>query len=232
MTKQRVSEAAWKEGLYDSFEKVRSHTIPYEVTVGKFDILVLPSVFSPKYFTDSLWFAERLPAIVRDASFLEIGCGTGIVSLYCAAAGAEVTATDINRQAVINTIRNAKKVGFPIAVREGDLFKALFPREKFDFMFWNHPFNSWADHEPDVLLRAGIDPDYRDLRRYMLHGRRHLTGRGAQLLGSSDMAEVEKLRRIAHACACKLTVLEQGDMPIEDGSDVWNTYYIYRIDPH
>lgn len=232
MNTHRVNPADWKTGLYESFDKVRSHTEPYEIAVGKFNLLVLPDVFSPKYFTDSLWFAERLPAIVRDASFLEIGCGTGIVSLYCAAAGATVTATDINRQAVINTIRNAKKVGFPITVREGDLFKALFPREKFDFMFWNHPFNSWADREPDVLLRAGIDPDYRDLKRYMLHGRRHLTGRGAQLLGSSDMAEVEKLKQVAHACACKLTVLEQGDMPIEDGSDVWNTYYIYRIDPH
>lgn len=200
------------------------------MTVGKFDILVLPNVFSPKYFTDSLWFAERLPAIVKSASFLEIGTGTGIAALYCAAAGATVTATDINQRAVTNTIRNARKASLPISVRHGDMFAPLFSFEKYDYMFWNHPFNSWNGQVPDMLMRAGIDPDYRDLERYMLHGKSHLTGRGAQLLGSSDMAEVDCINEIADRYGRKLTVLSEGEMPIENGSEVWNTYYIYRID--
>jgi len=231
VTHHRVSPEEWKAGLYGSFDKVRSHRKPYEISVGKFDITVLPNVFSPKYFTDSLWFAERLPAIVQKSDFLEIGTGTGIVALYCAAAGASVTATDINSEAVKNAARNARKVRLPISVRQGDMFAPLSPHEKFDYVFWNHPFNSWSGPVPDMLMRAGIDPDYRDLKRYVRFGRRHLTGRGAHLLGSSDMAEVERLNYVVEECACTLTVLEQGDMPIEDGSDVWNTYYIYRIDP-
>ena len=230
MTKHRVSEQEWKQGIYESFAKVAKHTGQYEITVGKFDITVLPNVFSPKYFTDSLWFAEELPAIVGKKTFLEVGVGTGIVALYCAAAGATVTAIDINLDACRNTVMNAKRYGFSMSVRGGNVYDALAPAEKFDSIFWNHPFNDW-DEDVEILLRAGIDPRYEGLRRYVEGARAHLNPGGQLLLGSSDMARTSVIEKIAAENDRRLTVLRSVDMPIEEDSEVWNTYFIYQFDP-
>ncbi len=46
-----------------------------------------PNVFSPKYFHDTKFFAENLP-IKKDEDFLEIGCGTGVCSIFAAWKGA------------------------------------------------------------------------------------------------------------------------------------------------
>lgn len=226
----RVSPDEWKQGIYDSFDKVRTHTEPYMVEVGKFEIVVLPDVFSPKYFTDSLWFAEELPKIVKTRTFLEVGTGTGLIALYCAAAGATVTATDINPAAWRNTWINAGRFGLAISIRYGDMYAAIGTDEKFDFIFWNHPFNNW-DTKPDMLLRAGIDPNYEGLSRYVREGKSHLTQQGALLLGTSDMAQTEEIEKIAAENNYRLTLLKSAELPIEDGSDVLNTYLIYRFDP-
>lgn len=229
MTKGRVNEAEWRQGIYDSFAKVKQHTYWYTINVGHFSIVVLPDVFSPKYFTDSLYFAEELAKIVGEKSLLEIGPGTGIASLYCAEGGARVTAIDINPQAVRNSRINAEYYQLPIDVREGDVYAALAPEEKFDFIFWNHPFNDW-DEPVEMLIRAGIDPRYEALRRYIAGARAHLVPGGQLLLGSSDMAHTSVIEQIAAENRYRLSTLASVDMPIEEGHEVWNTYFIYHFD--
>jgi len=49
--------------------------------------------------------------VVDGEDLLEMGCGSGIISLHCAAAGARVTAVDLNPAAVECTIENARKNG-------------------------------------------------------------------------------------------------------------------------
>ena len=229
MTHNRVNAEDWRRGLYESFAKVAKHDKPYEVRVGVFDITVLPDVFSPKYFTDSLYFAEALAKIVGAKSLLEIGPGTGIIALYCATAGAHVTAVDINPQAYRNTQINAERLGLPISVRHGDLYAPLSPEEKFDYIFWNHPFNNWNE-DVSMLMRAGVDPQYKALRQYVCDAKKHLNPGGQLLLGSSDMAQTSEIEKIAADNGYRLTTLASEDMPIEDGHKVWNTYLIYRFD--
>jgi len=117
---------------------------------GNFTITVLPNVFSPKYFTDSLWFAQSVSTIVGTRRLLEVGSGTGIVSLYCADKGATVVATDVNPQACHNTEINARRYGLSISVRYGDLFDVIEEKEEFDFIFWNHSFNNWDQPVTEV----------------------------------------------------------------------------------
>ena len=65
--------------------------------VQELDLEVFPGVFHPKYFGSSsilAGFVSSLP--LRGKTFLEVGCGTGVVALCAARAGAEVTAVDIN----------------------------------------------------------------------------------------------------------------------------------------
>ena len=113
----------------------------YQVNVLGKEFVVLPDVFSPKYFVDTEFFARHVP-IKKDGSFLEIGNGTGVVSIFALLRGARiVVSTDINPQAVKNTKINAKLHGVEkkIVILEGDLFDPVNGM-RFDQIFWNPPF--------------------------------------------------------------------------------------------
>jgi release factor glutamine methyltransferase len=90
-------------------KKSLKHKKPYTVSILDKNFIVLPKVFSPKYFFDTEIFAKNLP-IEKNSSFLEIGPGTGIISVVACFKGAKkVVAIDINPQAVKNTSLNIQK---------------------------------------------------------------------------------------------------------------------------
>ena len=64
--------------------------------------------FSSWFFFSTRYILEFLNnESLGGQRFLEVGCGSGIISILAAQKGAEVTAIDINRKAVTNTIENA-----------------------------------------------------------------------------------------------------------------------------
>ncbi len=63
-------------------KKVRSHIEPYvEEILGK-EIIIFPGVMSPKYDRSSRIMISLMPT-QEGKDVLEIGCGTGIISLFC-----------------------------------------------------------------------------------------------------------------------------------------------------
>lgn len=83
-------------------------------------------------------FLVRCLDIVPGERVLEIGCGSGVVSLHCARAGALVTAGDINPVAVELTKRNAESNGLDIDVVETDVYGSI--SGKFDTIIFNLPY--------------------------------------------------------------------------------------------
>ncbi|MDD2936647.1 MAG: methyltransferase [Candidatus Methanomethylophilaceae archaeon] len=86
---------------------------------------------------DSLLLISCLD-VAAGEKVLEIGCGSGIVSLHCAMAGAVVTAGDINPRAVELTRRNAELNGINIDVIETDVYGSVSGR--FDTIVFNLPY--------------------------------------------------------------------------------------------
>ena len=74
-----VLKGQFEKKVREIYEKIRSHREPYGISILGIDIIVLPDVFSPKYFTDSEWYAKEAAEIVGAGSLLEIGTGTGIL---------------------------------------------------------------------------------------------------------------------------------------------------------
>ena len=72
---------------------------------------------------DSWLMVNNLPDF--KGSVLEIGCGSGIISLHLAQKGNEVTAVDINPKAVEATKFNAKDINLDIEVLKGNLLSIL-----------------------------------------------------------------------------------------------------------
>lgn len=70
--------------------------------------------------------------------FLEIGVGTGIISIYAAKKGAKVVGTDINPMAVSNARANALKNAVSTEFHCGDLFNGITGR--FQTIVFNPPY--------------------------------------------------------------------------------------------
>ena len=107
----------YHEGTLKMLEESRNETKPCFHNILGHDFIVLPGVFSPRYFKDTEFFAGEVPKYVRGKSFLEIGSGTGIISCMVLAGSRiesykrpiseNVVAVDINEKAVKNTFLNS-----------------------------------------------------------------------------------------------------------------------------
>lgn len=109
----------FKPDVLAIFEKINSMEHPRTFFVKDIPLIVLPGVFSPVYFPESIFFARELSKIVKKKTLFEVGTGTGIISLFCAQKGAKIVATDINSAAVQNAQLNFNHIVLPV-VREED----------------------------------------------------------------------------------------------------------------
>jgi methylase of polypeptide subunit release factors len=198
------------------FAKVQRHKKPYRTTVGGLTITVLPGVFSPRYFTDSAWFAKKVARLAAGKRFLEIGVGTGIVALAAAKAGAKVVGTDINPSAVENTRINFLNHGLEARIIRSDVYSRLEKGQRFDVIFWNHPFNRGRSKKEPMLLRSGFDYRYRGIERYISEGHEFLAPKGKLLLGTGSIAEMERIKSIARKHGYELKLLERIIVPFEN----------------
>lgn len=104
------------------------------------DLIIGKSVFHPAFFGSTKSFIEflkRQPLAGFD--LLEMGCGSGLLSLVAARQGAQVTAVDINPAAVECTKANASRNGIEVRVEQSDVFDNL-PVRAFDRIVVNPPF--------------------------------------------------------------------------------------------
>jgi release factor glutamine methyltransferase len=125
-----------------------------------FTIEVPPTVFHPQLYFSSKFLGSYIVKLdIRDKKVLDIGAGSGILSLYAARSGAQVVAVDINAKAVEATLKNAKMNGHEgnIVAIKSDLFKSLSPLDKkFDLIISNPPYYTGTPKDTsDAAWRGG-----------------------------------------------------------------------------
>ena len=111
---------------------------------GKLKIETNEEVYEPA--EDSFLLAKHAAKIT--GRVLEIGCGTGIVSLHCAASNQEnaVEGVDVNPAAVSLAKKNAKTNGIKNArFYESDFFSNV--TGKYDWILFNAPYLPTEDYE-------------------------------------------------------------------------------------
>ena len=84
-----------------------------------FDLTIPATVYPPREDTDLLCRVLRSVGPGKGKRMLEIGCGSGAVSLYASSLGYKVRACDVNPFAVAATRNNAKQWRFDVQVHEG-----------------------------------------------------------------------------------------------------------------
>lgn len=120
-----------------------------EYSYNNISVKVLPGVFHPGLFISTkalLNFVDELN--LESKSFLELGAGTGIISILAAKKGAAVYASDISSKAVDNVKLNAAKNNVQINIFTSDLFKNI-PDIQFDYIIINPPYYSRDPREEE-----------------------------------------------------------------------------------
>ncbi|MBD0279824.1 MAG: methyltransferase [Flavisolibacter sp.] len=99
-----------------------------------------PEVFHPGFFFSTkllLRYIKQFP--LAQKSFLELGAGSGLISIYAAQKGAAVTATDINPIAIKALKKNLYLNEVDFSIIESDLFTDI-PEQAFDIIAINPPY--------------------------------------------------------------------------------------------
>lgn len=128
--------AAAKHGFmafWYSHARVMNSLLPSMTLDGK-RLVIFPGVYKP------LENEQACAEYCREGDrVLDLGCGSGVASLFCAAKAREVVAVDISLPAVRNTQENCRLHGLNnVVVMQSDMFAHV--EGKFDVIMANAPY--------------------------------------------------------------------------------------------
>ena len=160
------------ENKYFEILEKRQKGIPLQYILGEDDFYgrtfkVIEGVLIPRQDTEIS--VEKILNIIENNqinNMLEIGCGTGIVSISVdLESSVDVTAVDISEKALENTRINKERLNSKIKIIKSDLFSNI--NEKFDLIYSNPPYIKSCeienlqvevkDYEPRLALDGGED---------------------------------------------------------------------------
>jgi len=154
----------------------------------------LPDVYNPS--EDSYLLLKHVE-VRPNQTLLDMGCGTGLVGIHAAKAGAEVTAADLNPHAVECARQNAFRNNLRIEVVESNLFEKI--QGNFDIIAFNPPYlpdrsglTSWAER-----AWSGGSEGTDIILRFMEEAWKHLTPDGQIILILSSLGGLLRVLRAA-----------------------------------
>ncbi len=190
-----------------------------------FTLLVKPTVFHPKFFFSSLYFYDVINKLaLENKSVLEIGCGSGLLSLLAYKKKAIVTCCDINDKAIECTQHNFKlnfnthNTNFNTI--KSDLFDAI-PKQTFDFIFINPPyFFSDVYTENQLAWNCGKNGEY--FIKFFSQLNNYINTQSTVLMILADNCEIERIQTIAKQYHFLLKMEEEKKIK-------WEINYIFKI---
>jgi release factor glutamine methyltransferase len=192
--------------------------------VAGLDLIVLPTVFHPKLFLTSGFFAHFLQSLdLREKVVVEVGTGSGILSLSAARAGAvSVLALDVNQAAVESANINAAKNGLPqVKAIQSNLFSAVPAENKFDVIISSPPsFSGEPRDEADRAWHAG--PGYRDILALFEQAAERIRPNGKMYVLLSSDTNLELMDSLISAAGFTSKQIAQRSIWVE-------AFYIYEL---
>lgn len=186
-------------------------------------VSVPPGIFNPKLSFSTKYLTDFLSKQdLKDRSFLEVGSGSGVISLFAAKIGAQVTATDINPLAIKCTRNNAQSNRLDVRVIHSDLFEVI-PTNTFDFIVVNPPYYPKAPKN-DIEKAWFCGDNFDFFHRFFCQLGSYLDIDSRTYMVLSEDCEVEEIKRIANK--------NNFTMEIESKKHIyWEVNYIFLIQP-
>ena len=161
--------------------------------MGKFEIETDDLVYEPS--DDTFLLAKNLE-IKEGQSVLEIGTGSGLVSMYASLLTDDITATDINYNALELAERNFKLNNIDtIKLEFGDLFEPV-KNKKFDVLLFNTPYlptdtDDIIDDDLNYAFDGGLD-GRNVIDRFLNEAPNHLNDKGIIQMIQSSLSDTER----------------------------------------
>lgn len=185
-------------------------------------ITVLPGVFHPGFFFSTTFLLKQLKKFTLDKkAVLEIGSGSGFLSVYAAKMNAHVVSCDLNPLAVTCTKNNfhVNQV-VPVSVVESDLFMDL-PPSKYDVILINPPYYKQPAGSPSqAAWNAGEDYGY--FKRLFKELPQWMNREGMTLMVLSEACDCNEILNLAIENRLDFVLLDERNFFFE-------AHYIYRF---
>ncbi|MCB0275462.1 MAG: methyltransferase [Calditrichaeota bacterium] len=160
------------------------------------DMIVPKGVFHPGLFFSTKFMASHLMTLqVAGKKVLELGAGTGMLSMLMARRHAFVTATDINPIAVKVVRDNARNNNLDIEILAGSMFNPVHGR-KFDMIVINPPY---YPKDPRTIGEQAwyCGKDFQYFRSLFAGLGNHIKENGQVFIVLSEDCELESINKIA-----------------------------------
>ncbi len=131
---KKITKPFLKAGLKFYYRKPRKYS--YQ----DIEVLVHPEVFPPHLTLSTKILLNYISELeLQNKTFLELGCGSGIISLLASKKGALVTASDINKTALEYLEKASEENNLEISCIYSNLFENL-QESLFDYIIINPPY--------------------------------------------------------------------------------------------
>ena len=157
---------------------------------------------------------------LKNKSLLELGAGTGLISIFAAKQNANVTASDINSTAIKNIKLNAEKNRVELNIIQSDLFDSI-PSQNFDYIIINPPyFPKEPKDENEQAWFCGSD--FRFFKNLFKQIDNYICDSTNVIMILSEDCEIEMIKSIAKENSFVLNEIQK--------TKVWNEWnYLFKV---
>jgi release factor glutamine methyltransferase len=180
--------------LYPMSEKYLSKERSYNYNGTT--VTVFPGVFHPGFFYSTKLLLKYIENLELQKKYvLELGAGTGLISIFAANKGGYVTASDISLTAVYNIEKNVKMTNANVEVVHSDLFDDI-PSRRYDYIIINPPYYKKTPSSEKEFAWFGGD-DFQYFRKLFGQLRNNLYENTNVIMVLSDEADLVMINSIA-----------------------------------
>lgn len=179
---------------------------------GQIQLEVPGSVYEPR--EDSLILAKLLEGMqLAGKSVLEVGGGCGLLAIIAAKKGADVTAVDINPDAVEATKANAESNAAELTALESDLFSSV--EGEFDLIVFNPPYLPVEEGETDFTY-AGGKTGREVIGKFIEQAKSYLKPGGTIMMVISSMTGEKEVAELFEKQSMIVSVVAREKIPWEE----------------
>lgn len=129
--------------------------------------------------------------LVPGNTVLEVGCGTGIISVFCCKLGRKVTCCDVSEEARNCSEKNAMRNHVEMDILDSQLFNRI--EGYFDTIIFNPPYLPTEDRYEEATQWSGGAEGFDAIRPFLKDASDHLEDHGSIYIILSSLTDIESL---------------------------------------